>query len=383
MSFYKKRSIITLSQPKTFSKKKIIGKFRKGSSRKQPTQNPNSFSSQTTTQQADINSTQNTHQNMISIKVRHMGQMRRASFPTKDATYAQLVSTLSTLFTLPVESHSICYRDEEEDWIRLSSDSELKEAIRINGPDQVLHLVIRPKGRNAQAESGENAENPQTHPGWWNRANMRRGPFVHLPPNGAPGPVPVPAPERHRRGPFPLPHVRPPFCRTGRLGPFFPQPSITDHPSFNQRPLPPVDLPFHHPATCDSCYKHIVGIRHKCDECPNYDLCQDCISGKDKFHEPSHTFKSMDKSFWSDQPDVLLAPIEVLPVVEETSEGQVEVPAVEEKVEEKESEFGPQIKTLNSMGFFDEANNLALLERHGGNLTEVIVELLEQDLTHN
>jgi len=49
--------------------------------------------------------------------------------------------------------------------------------------------------------------------------------------------------------------------------------------------------PLVHPATCDCCQEQIVGNRHKCETCPDYDLCDTCLKiNQDKpFH--AHSFK--------------------------------------------------------------------------------------------
>jgi hypothetical protein len=45
-----------------------------------------------------------------------------------------------------------------------------------------------------------------------------------------------------------------------------------------------------HPATCDSCSKHILGIRYKCmhQDCLDFDLCQDCEALPISVHPITH-----------------------------------------------------------------------------------------------
>ncbi|CAG8481049.1 10357_t:CDS:10 [Ambispora leptoticha] len=74
-------------------------------------------------------------------------------------------------------------------------------------------------------------------------------------------------------------------------------PSVHRHPSsHNFRPIP---YPSHvsktqstsnlHSAICDYCESVIFGIRHKCINCPDFDLCSNCISLAPMQH-PNHTF---------------------------------------------------------------------------------------------
>ena len=49
----------------------------------------------------------------------------------------------------------------------------------------------------------------------------------------------------------------------------------------------------HEGVTCDGCNKvPIVGMRYKCDTCPDYDLCKDC---KDKQMHDFHSFMEIEK----------------------------------------------------------------------------------------
>ncbi|KAJ5930715.1 hypothetical protein N7466_006208 [Penicillium verhagenii] len=46
---------------------------------------------------------------------------------------------------------------------------------------------------------------------------------------------------------------------------------------------------FQHAAICDGCEKNIVGTRHKCLDCPDWDYCADCIVDASQSH-PRHRF---------------------------------------------------------------------------------------------
>lgn len=45
-----------------------------------------------------------------------------------------------------------------------------------------------------------------------------------------------------------------------------------------------------HPATCDGCHQRIKGLRYKCNNCLDYDLCQSC---KDKNVHSEHSFTTL------------------------------------------------------------------------------------------
>ncbi|KAJ3068866.1 hypothetical protein HDU98_008027 [Podochytrium sp. JEL0797] len=47
----------------------------------------------------------------------------------------------------------------------------------------------------------------------------------------------------------------------------------------------------HKTIYCDACnVRGIVGDRHKCLQCPDYDLCSACVATKDTVHDPEHAF---------------------------------------------------------------------------------------------
>lgn len=51
----------------------------------------------------------------------------------------------------------------------------------------------------------------------------------------------------------------------------------------------------HWGVVCDHCQAvNIKGVRHKCVDCNNYDLCTNCLVSAESFH-PRHSYQAMDK----------------------------------------------------------------------------------------
>ncbi|KAJ7786588.1 hypothetical protein B0H16DRAFT_1490973 [Mycena metata] len=81
-------------------------------------------------------------------------------------------------------------------------------------------------------------------------------------------------PDNFPRAPAPLPPL--------------PVPSVAQVPEAPAPPAPPV---IHRGVVCDGCDNVVEGIRHKCLDCLDYDLCTVCIeSGSAERHNPFHEF---------------------------------------------------------------------------------------------
>ena len=147
-------------------------------------------------------------------------------------------------------------------------------------------------------------------PPWARRHNGPPGaegghPWARPRHHGPPGPHPFhhghPGrhPGRPHHGPFsgfippPPPVAQHPFFRLPGAfpGPAPPAPGGVEVPipgSLNT-PVPSPVVRAAHNANCDMCDSKIIGIRHKCTACPDYDVCESCFTIVAEQH-PRHAF---------------------------------------------------------------------------------------------
>jgi len=158
--------------------------------------------------------------------------------------------------------------------------------------------------------------------------------------------------------------------------------------------------PIHRNVVCDGCnVTPIEGNRYRCNDLPDFDLCQSCFDKK--LYPKEHTFTVVaqpigSKGFWEefvndiyreaekqgeskkpeskDEQGKETKEEEIVIVEEPKKEEEIVVPQVVPQV----VQYAEQLDLLKSMGFFNTDANVVLLKKHGGNIQRVVGELLNQ-----
>jgi len=170
----------------------------------------------------------------------------------------------------------------------------------------------------------------------------------------------------------------------------------------------PAAAPAVHHALCDECSSTIVGLRHKCLECQDFDLCDVCMATSEHEHE----FHSIAEQGGAIPDDVRAAYNERKAAAQAAKQAQEDAKKAEEaakqaqadakkaaeeasRLKKKEvhvvpkptapkpepkpaSAFEANLQTLESMGFTDRKRNIQVLVRNRNKLFESIQELLSQ-----
>ncbi|PRP82315.1 hypothetical protein PROFUN_10387 [Planoprotostelium fungivorum] len=146
------------------------------------------------------------------------------------------------------------------------------------------------------------------------------------------------------------------------------------------------DLPIHW-AICDHCQQRIRGIRHKCSDCRDYDLCNACVPNRDSVH-PGHSFHTIDRPacpFARQEVPQPAAVPEAVPAVPEVVEAVPVIPVEEVAPEPANAlpagltaeKLQAGLKQLEEMGFCDRESNIKAIIKNGGDIVTTIVDLLE------
>jgi len=298
----------------------------------------------------------------LSLKIKYNNEMRRVQV-AKNLTFDVLLAKLKALIPeFSTETMTVRYTDDEGDSVSVNSHEELVEALRIATAGNMLRLSIEKK------------------------ATIQAAP-LHPPQQGGHG------------------------CHGGRRGfrRFFQQALGSDAEKktcpylarFQQehRDGDEIHLDVHYGVICDGCNSFpLVGARFKCQNCPDYDLCESCMT-KGIHGETKHNFikiGGVKKPIDVPAPAAPAAAVAIKP-----EEPKTEAPNADAKPEpatvattaavpaspvaapdNKKTEDNPatrfelMLNTLQEMGFVDRAKNLDTLVRNRGNLGAAIQQLL-------
>eukprot|EP00455_Lapot_gusevi_P028759 TRINITY_DN307_c0_g1_i1.p1 TRINITY_DN307_c0_g1~~TRINITY_DN307_c0_g1_i1.p1 ORF type:complete len:380 (+),score=135.94 TRINITY_DN307_c0_g1_i1:156-1295(+) len=212
----------------------------------------------------------------MSIKCNLNGEVRR--FTLKESRYEVLKEMVQNIFRLPADSFVLKYKDDEDELVSLGSDVELEEAIALHSGKKLLYLnvvpvalaqperetsetlVVAPVARPAQADQSEVASESKAEIG------------------GAAEPkhsVPI------IKNILPVPEVK------NVAEPKEEVPEDDDKESDAEV--------VHHGVGCDGCgMSPIIGVRYKCSECRNFDLCASCES--QGIHPKEHALLKLRRS---------------------------------------------------------------------------------------
>jgi len=176
---------------------------------------------------------------MATIKVEFNGDLRRVALQSTSLEYPRFIELIQNLFDITQDTELVLkYTDNESDQITIANQDDLNEAL-ISHSGSMLKLQIQAKNNSQPRESFLDLF----------PTILQSLSGIHL--NS----------QRNEQ--------EPPQCKK-TAGKFV------------------------HRAICDNCQQPIVGIRFKCTQCENYDLCEQC---EPLPVHPEHSFIKIAKPF--------------------------------------------------------------------------------------
>ncbi|ORZ39688.1 hypothetical protein BCR44DRAFT_1213810 [Catenaria anguillulae PL171] len=136
---------------------------------------------------------------------------------------------------------------------------------------------------------------PRGHPFLNGHMNARRPPQATPAGIAKTGDVPGMIHQMRNRGPAPpMPSMRRPGIPSPPAKPTSPPPPAPQAKPAAHAPAPTVAPAFGpkfvHNAICDFCERIIIGSRHRCTDCRDFDLCDTCLAHGGKHFNGSHVF---------------------------------------------------------------------------------------------
>jgi len=326
---------------------------------------------------------------MLAVKIQCGEDIRRVTIKDHSLSVKELSQLAQTLFRENLPNPFVLkYKDDEGDLISISSDRELEEGLRLFKKEGMFRVIV--------------TQGPQQRP-----SLVEEQPSPSLNPTVA-REAPQEAPDFHEKffgslaayleffrnqvEPF-IPKVEQQF---NDLYPYLESfaethlkkvkdtfvsafPGTCDRPAVNK-------LAVSHPAICDNCTQRIVGVRWKCNDCPDYDLCTEC---KQLNIHHGHQFVKVDKPVIyrpsEDQSpqakvekvaQVVLPPQPVAVAVQPTTSN----PGEKKEEPKKVHVFEGQLMQLKEMGFLNEQKNVELLILNNGDMIAAVQELLFEQM---
>jgi hypothetical protein len=268
---------------------------------------------------------------MVVLKLKYENDTRRLTVDAESLTYEKLALLIQDLFFLQGKNIVCKYQDEDDDFVTVSSDLELKEAFSFasnsSAPFRVfISLKDQPKPSFGQttlkfeAQEQKPVESKPSNPAPTNEISKLAEEFIMKVQNAFTGSEPsinelnnlfaqlgvTPATfnssQRQAEALFKevmsypiMQHLQKVFensvnqaktpqnQKSSQLAPET-QPAPKFQPSSEK------DDMVHRYVVCDSCSQNpIVGVRYKCSVCTDYDLCEKC-EAKTGIHDASHPF---------------------------------------------------------------------------------------------
>jgi len=353
---------------------------------------------------------------MFVIKFQHEDDIRRITVE-RCLPIKELIELARSLFRENIPQHFVLkYKDDEGDFVTITSDRELEEAFRLFKDSGILRLHV------TQIEAPKPAHSPAPAP-----QQQKTSPLDDIVNTFTPF---VEAMENEFKGVWPkleqgcneiYPKIEEQLKGFGETA-FDTFAQVFD--SNKKAATKPKEATVIHPAICDNCQERITGLRWKCLNCPDYDLCTSCKQQDVHTQHPDHQFLKLERALFKgtargpcqrpasapptvtpakEQAEIPLhvvepistAPLTPLRMVEKKQDPEVEEPKnatvipltplrmVEKKVDEPKKEepkisaFEAKLNQLEEMGFSDRPRNVQLLVKWNGDMVAVVKDLVE------